>query len=131
MASMSSISRYGGHPVKCVSWNVKSLNHPVKFKKVFTHLKRLNTDIAFLQETHIRSVDNLRLSRRWAGQVFQSNFQSKARGVAILINNTVRFTVSNVQIDSDGRYVIVVGELHTLPVILACIYAPNWDNPVF
>lgn len=103
----------------------------MKFKKVFTHLKRLNTDIAFLQETHIRSVDNLRLSRRWAGQVFQSNFQSKARGVAILISNTVRFTVSNVQIDSDGRYVIVVGELHTLPVILACIYAPNWDNPVF
>ena len=63
--------------------------------------------------------------------MFQSNFQSKARGVAIMISNNVQFTVSNVQTDSAGRYVIVVGELYTLPVILACIYAPNWDNPMF
>jgi len=131
MASMSNIRRYGSHPVKCVSWNVKSLNHLVKFKKMTTHLKQLNTDIAFLQETHIHSVNNLRLSRGWAGQVFQSNFQVKASGVAIMINNNVQFTVSDVQTDSAGRYVIVVGELYTLPVILACIYAPNWDNPVF
>lgn len=48
--------------------------------------------------------------------MFQSNFQSKARGVAIVISNNVRFTVSKVQTESAGRYVIVVGELYTLPV---------------
>ena len=39
--------------------------------------------------------------------------------------------MSNVQADSAGRYVFVVGELYTLPVILYTIYAPNWDNPMF
>lgn len=119
---------YDGCPVNFVSWNVKSLNHPVKFKKVFSRLKRLNTDIAFLQAIHIQSGDSAQLVRGWAGQVCQSNFHSKARGVAIMIRKNFPFIVSNVQTDSWGQYVIVVGKLHTLPVIFACIYAPNWDD---
>lgn len=131
MANMNNIRGYDGCPTKFMSWNVKSLNHPVKFKKIFSRLKQLGVDIAFLQETHIRSCDSSRLVRGWAGQVYQSNFCSKARGVAIMIGRGVQFTASHVQADSAGRYVIVVGKLYSLPVILACIYAPNWDDPTF
>lgn len=122
MANINNTRGCDGCPVNFISWNVKSLNHPVKFKKIFSHLKQLNVDIAFLQETHIRSCDSSRLVRGWAGQVYQSNFCSKVRGVAIMISKNVQFTVSHVQTDSAGRYVIVVGKLCTLPVILACIH---------
>lgn len=36
--------------VKFVSWNVTSLKHTVKHKKVLLHLKQRNVGIAFLQE---------------------------------------------------------------------------------
>ena len=39
-----------GCPVNFVSWNVKSLNHPVKRKKVLSHLNQFNVGIAFLQD---------------------------------------------------------------------------------
>ena len=120
-----------GCSVNFVSWNVKSLNHPVKRKKVLSHLKQLNVDIAFLQETHLLTVDHFRLKGSWAGQFYHSNFHSKARGAAILINRNTPFTMTSVEADPLGRYVIVVGQLCSLPVILASIYAPNWDNPGF
>lgn len=62
-----------GCSVKLVSWNVKSLNHPVKRKKVFTHLKDLKTDIAFFQETHLSVSDHCRLRSKWVGQTFHSD----------------------------------------------------------
>lgn len=39
--------------------------------------------------------------------------------------------MSQVEVDSTGRYVIVVGRLYDTPVILANIYAPNWDDGAF
>lgn len=40
-----------GSSIRFLSWNIKGMGNPVKRSKVFTHLKRHNTDIAFLQET--------------------------------------------------------------------------------
>ena len=54
-----------------------------------------------------------------------------AQRLAIMISKGVQFRASHVQADSAGRYVIVVGNLYLLPVILACIYATNWDDPTF
>lgn len=102
MANINNTRGYDGCPANFISWNVKSLNHPVKLKKVLSHLKQLSADIAFLQETHIRACDSSRLVRGWAGQVYQSNFCSKARGVAIMISKKVQFTASHVQSDSAG-----------------------------
>lgn len=39
--------------VQFVSWNVTSLKHAVKHKKVLLHLKQLNVGIPFFQETHL------------------------------------------------------------------------------
>lgn len=110
---------------------MKSLNHTLKYKKVISHVKQLSADIAFLQETHICSSDSVSLGKKWSGQVFQSNYHSRSRGVAIMISRHVQFTVSSVQADSAGRFVIVVGKLYTLPVILASVYAPNWNDSEF
>lgn len=120
-----------GCPVNIISWNVKSLNHPVKRKKFLSHLSQLNVGIAFLQETHLRICDQSRLRGTWIGQLYHSSFNNKSRGAAILINKNVPFVMSKVEVDTSGRYVIVTGRLCETPVILANVYAPNWDDESF
>ncbi len=125
------VKKSGGCQVTLVSWNVKSLNHPVKRKKVISHLNQLNVGIAFLQETHSSTSDHFRLRGGWVGQFYHSNFHSKSRGTAILINKNVPFVMSNFEADSAGRYIIVVGKINNTPVTLANLYAPNWDDSTF
>ncbi|KAM7402819.1 hypothetical protein PAMP_018030 [Pampus punctatissimus] len=131
MADVNIAGQSAGCSVQFVSWNVKSLNHPVKRKKVLVHLNNLKTDIAFLQETHLRVADHCRLRGDWIGQTYHSNFNSKTRGVAIVINKRIPFIMSKVESDPAGRYVIVVGHLYGLPVILVNIYGPNWEDAGF
>ena len=80
--------------VQYVSWNTKGLNAAVKRGRVLGHLKKLNTDIAFLQETHLRNQDHFRLRKGWVGQLFHSTFHFKSRGAAILINKNIPFISS-------------------------------------
>lgn len=75
--------------------------------------------------------DHLRLHKPWVGQIFHSNFNSKSRGTAILIYKRVKFTPDHIHCDPDGQYVIVSGMLFQTPVVLANVYAPNWDSPNF
>uniref|UniRef100_A0A8D0CTK3 Endonuclease/exonuclease/phosphatase domain-containing protein n=1 Tax=Sander lucioperca TaxID=283035 RepID=A0A8D0CTK3_SANLU len=67
----------------------------------------------------------------WVGHIFHSIFHSKSRGTAILIKKTTPFVVSKADADSAGRYIIVVGRLNSTPVVLANVYAPNWDDSAF
>ena len=120
-----------GSTTRFLSWNVRGLNSPIKRSKVLSHLKRLNADIVFLQETHLRDRDQVRLKSPWVSDVFHSTFDSKARGVAILVNKRVHFTASKVIADKNGRYMIVAGLIYQNPVLLVNIYAPNFDNPDF
>lgn len=117
--------------VRFLTWNIKGMGNPIKRSKIFSHLKRLNTDIAFLQETHLRNQDHLKLKCTWVGDVFHSNFNSKSRGVAIVINKRVQFSSTKVIGDKNGRYLIVVGTILQNPVILVNVYAPNFDDPGF
>lgn len=68
--------------LRLVSWNVKSLGSPVKRAKVLEHLKSLQPDIIFLQETHARQDAQTILRSKWLGQAYQANSGAKARGVA-------------------------------------------------
>ena len=113
------------------TWNVKGVNNPVKRGKVLAHLKSLGSGIIFLQETHLKRDSHLRLRCRWIGQVFHSSFPSKARGVAIMIRKGIPFKHHSTIADREGRYVLVVGELHSMPVTLLNLYGPNLDNPDF
>jgi len=81
---------------------VKGVNHIIKRNKILTHLKRLEANISFLQETHLISADHYKLQKSWVGQMYHSDFQSRSRGTAILISKNTPFCVSNVQSDRGG-----------------------------
>ena len=105
------------------------MNGPVKRTRIFAHLKNLKSDIMFLQET--QKAEQNRLRKPWIGQMYHSNFDTRARGVAILVSKKNLFTSSNVVSDLGGKYVIVTGTLFQVPVLLVNVYAPNWDNIEF
>lgn len=113
------------------TWNVKGRNEPVKRGKILSHLKSLFSDIMFLQETHLKRTAQVRLRCKWIGQIYHSNFSAKSRGTAILIHKGVPFKHNLTISDKEGRYVIVVGEVFSVPLTLVNVYGPNCDNPEF
>lgn len=117
--------------INFVSWNVKSLNHPVKRKKVLTHLHQLKADIAFLQETHLCISDHSRLRSGWIGQIYHSKFNCKSRGAAILINKSLPFVATNIDADPGGRFIIVVGKVYGSPWCWQTFMPPTGMTPVF
>lgn len=128
---MSDTNGTRGSTIRFISWNVKGMNGPNKRARIFAHLKKMNTEIAFLQETHLQLADHMRLRKPWIGQAFHSQFNSKARGTAILIHKKVQFHTSKFVSDPQGCFVIVTGQLFHSPVALVCVYAPNWDDVNF
>lgn len=104
--------------IRFVTWNVKGVNNPNKRSKVFTHIKRLKSDIIFLQETHLRDKDHAKLRCPWIGHIFHSIFNSRARGVAILISKKLPFIETNSIADKNGRYLIIVGTIYGFPILL-------------
>lgn len=117
--------------LRLISWNVKGLNNLAKAHKVLQHVQSLKGEIVFLQETHLCSSEVSRLKRQWVGHLFHSRFSDRSRGAAILIHKDVPFLPDTTLADPNGRYVIVAGQLQNIPVVLACVYAPTWDDEKF
>lgn len=117
-----------GKSLRFISSKLKGANQLVKINKVMAHLKQLRGDIFFLQETHLRSSEVHRIKRPWVGNLFHSKFSERARGTAILIHNSIPFELSNSIADPNGQFVIVLGRLSNMPVVMACVYAPTWDD---
>ena len=120
-----------GKTLRFISWNLKGINQTIKRNKVMSHLNLLRGDVFFLQETHLRSSDVNRIKRPWLGHTFHSKFPCRARGAAILVHKNVPFVFSNSIEDRNGRFVIITGILCDLPVVMACVYAPTWDDDHF
>ena len=120
-----------GSSVRFLSWHIKGMGSPIKRLRIFSHLKRLKADLVFLQETHMSTKDQVRFKCPWVSEVFHSDFNSKARGVAILIGKSIQFSASKVISNKNRRYLIVTGTLFHIPILLVNIYAPNFDDPHF
>lgn len=78
-----------------VSWNVRALNHPVKWSKVFNHLSKLKTEIGHLQQSILLNKDQSKLCRGFM-QVSHSGFNSRRRRVAVLLHRDVQFRESDI-----------------------------------
>lgn len=116
---------------KIITLNVKGINHVVKRRKILSMLKKDKVQVALLQETHLTDLEHLKLKRDWVGQIYYSSFNSKSRGVAILIHKNLTFTLDKVIQDTEGRYVAVTGCLYGERVLIGSVYAPNTFDSSF
>lgn len=94
-------------------------------------IKILQSNIVFLQETHLRHEDELKVRRRWKGKIFSAPYTSQARGVMILVHDSIPLQIHKTIRDKAGRYLIIQGSILRVQLILINIYAPNSDEPEF
>lgn len=114
------------------SYNVKGLGHPIKRKKILSHLKSFKCSIALLQETHLNDLEHKKLKREWVDQVFYASCpKSRKRGVAILFHRNTYFGIQKEIKDPQGRYIGVVGTIEGIEMTIMNLYAPNEDDPTF
>lgn len=72
--------------LKFSSVNVNGLNCPHKRKKIFNQLRKLNSDVICLQETHIKEKDtHLPNNKKLGVHFYASDEQKKKRGVVTYI----------------------------------------------
>lgn len=117
--------------IRFLSWNVKGVGTATKLVRVMVHLNQLKGDICFIQENHMLNKEVAWFKRNWVGTVYHSTFNSKARGVAILIRKGIAFVIDKSVSDSNGRYVMITGTIQGTPLLLVCVYGPNWDDYSF
>lgn len=55
----------------------------------------MKSNIVFLQETHLMYNEDLKIRRRWRGKVFSASFNSQARGVTILVHESIPVMTSS------------------------------------
>lgn len=117
--------------VRITSWNCRGLQKIKKVKLVMNRIKILQSKIVFLQETHLTHEDELKVRRTWKGKILSAPFTSQARGVMILIHNSIPLQIHKVMKDKAGRYLIIHGAILKEQLTLINIYAPNTDEPNF
>lgn len=117
--------------VKVVSWNINGCGNPVKRKKVLSYLKLQHTDIAFIQETHLKDEEAKKFKRDWVGQVFFSSFSTKKNGVLILVHKLLNFSLVREFTDTNGRVICLDAIINGMKLTLCNVYAPNKEDPSF
>ncbi len=84
-----------------------------------------------LQETHSPATATDQLKTTEFPNVFSACYNSRQRGVAILIHKNVNFTVLNTVIDPEGRFLIIKLSIFDKKLCIVSIYGPNVDDPSF
>lgn len=111
--------------LKILTLNVWGLNSPVKRLKCLEYLKHKNVDIAFVQETHLKSVDINRVQNKLYMVAAFSSAPNKTKGVLILVRRKLNLTLRASGTDNEGRFCYVIAMLNSSKICLASIYAPN------
>lgn len=112
--------------LKVVSYNIKGLNTPEKRKIVQKEVRRLGGEVVFLQETHIR-VDRIpNLGSYHYPQIYNScSSDSKSKGVTIMISRNMAWQEKSVEVDTEGRWIMVKGLCLGHLFTFVAVYAPN------
>jgi len=117
--------------VRFVTWNVHGAGTREKLFKILNQLKRLNADVVLLQETHKSAASISDLNSPEFPDVFAACYNSRQRGVAILIHKNLSFTLLDKIIDPEGRFIIIKISIYNQKLCIVSIYGPNVDDPSF
>ena len=117
--------------VDIISLNCQGLGDYKKRKDVFQYLRRLNSNIYCLQDTHFIIDLEDQIRSEWGYTCAFSSFRSNARGVCILFNNNFGFDIGRIITDENGNYLIIELKIDNKDILLCNLYGPNNDDPDF
>ena len=105
---------------------MSGLKNSKKRHNLFYWLRKRNSDIVFLQETHCHSSNfEYKWSREWDGQSVWAYGTNNSKGVAVLFNRNYAFNFKTICKDTDGRLIVVDLDIQDKQFRLINVYAPN------
>ena len=96
-----------------------------KGKPFFMWLNERKYDIIFLQETYCTSEVEDIWRTQWQGKLFFSHGANHSCGVMVLVRSDLDFNLKSVEVDVQGRYVIMEADVQGSNFLFVNIYAPN------
>ena len=113
---------------KVLSLNVRGINYNKKRRKLFLWLRKQDTDIVFLQETHITCESERIWTNEWGGEIVFSHGTNQSRSVAILFQKNFEYNIEKTHTDSEGRFVELAIKIEDEAFKLLNLYPPNKIN---
>ena len=117
--------------LKLCTYNARGLRQCRKRRQVFAYLHKQNKDIFFIQETHSSQNDERYWKAEWGGHIVFCHGSTISRGVCILFNPALDFTISRTVTCDNGRLLLLQVTVKQKLFTLVCIYGPNVDDPGF
>ena len=117
--------------VNFASYNVRGLRDLNKRVCIFKHIRNKNLDVVGIQESHsTKNVEKLWKSQ-FGGQIVYAHGESNARGCMLLIRRNVKCKIKRSIKCKQGRFVMVLVNIKGIDMLIANIYAPNTDDPLY
>ena len=117
--------------IRIISANVNSLGDINKRGQMLAFWDSLKGDIICLSDTRFDSNSEMLFCNMTNYNCFFSSHNSQSRGVAILASKQRDFSFHDVIRDPEGNYIIIKIECDQKTFVIANIYGPNQDNPLF
>ena len=112
--------------LKFLSLNMRGLRNEEKRRSIFLYLKNQKANVYLLQETFSNSKDEKIWAAEWGGQIFYSHGSNHSKGVCVLIKPNSPLHVEIVELDVNGRFIILClktpGEIN---LNVVNVYAPT------
>ena len=100
---------------KIISLNCRGLRNKVKRYDIINYLKDQNAEIICLQDTHLIETDIGDFKQLWNGEIILHEQSTNSRGgVAILLSNTLNYTIKNMIKDKEGNKLVLDIQVHDL-----------------
>lgn len=117
--------------LKFISYNVRGLRANVKRRKIMRYLNCRKYDVVFLQETHSNESDQNLWQNEYGGKTYYAHGSNGSKGVGIWLRKNSNVIVNKCLKHNEGRYLILDVTYEGNEYTLACVYAPNQDDPDF
>lgn len=117
--------------LQLASWNTNGLNGPVKRAACLDLLRRNHVDIAFIQESHLKTSDVQRFANRQYYVAASASTDSKTRGSLIVLKRSLSITILGKFGSEDGRISYIKSIIAGCKLVFVSVYAPNQIDSLF
>ena len=114
------------------SRNCRGLANTHKRVDLLNKIRLGKSDVICLQDIHLAKWQGPQLRQEWEGEVVVAPRSSNSRGVAILLNKNLEYTIYSQYCDPEGNFIILdISLTNSLRCTLVNLYGPNKDSPIF
>ena len=111
-----------------ISLNVRGIRERGKRANIFEWCKKKGGDIILLQETYSTEDVENQWKNEWEGSMIFSHGTNHSRGVLVLFSPELKYKLSNLVIDGDGRFILFRLETKEAKLVLGNLYFPTRDK---